>query len=97
MRIRLTVNDTAFTAVPADNDAARALLSRLPASWTTKELNGNEKYVYLSEGFPAKPKRPARIHAGDLMLYGTDCIEDPAGLAQAAGRGAARVTAELTE
>lgn len=116
MRIRLTVNGTDFTAAPADNDAARALLSRLPATWTMKELNGNEKYVYLSEGFPAGPKRPARIHAGDLMLYGTDCIvlfyrdfstafrytplgriEDPAGLAQAAGRGAARVTAELTE
>ena len=116
MRIRLTVNAPALTAVPATNDAARALLSRPPAAWTMKELNGNEKYVYLSEEFPAESKRPARIHAGDLMLYGTDCIvlfyrdfsttfrytplgriEDPSGLAQAAGHGAARVTAERTE
>lgn len=116
MRIRLTVNGTVFTAVPADTDAARTLLSRLPASWTMKELNGNEKYIYLSEDFPAAPKRPVRIHAGDLMLYGTDCIvlfykdfstpfrytllgrlENPAGLAQAAGRGTVHVMAEITE
>lgn len=74
MKLRLTVNGTAFTARLEDNAAARTLASRLPASWTMKELNGNEKYVYLDQPFPAEPKRPAKIRAGDLMLYGNDCV-----------------------
>lgn len=74
MRLRLTVNGAAFTARLEDNAAARALASRLPASWTMKELNGNEKYVYLDQPFPTDAKRPAKIHAGDLMLYGPDCV-----------------------
>lgn len=74
MKLRLTVNGAAFTARLEDNAAASALASRLPASWTMKELNGNEKYVYLDQPFPAAPKRPAKIRAGDLMLYGNDCV-----------------------
>lgn len=74
MKLRLTVNGAAFTARLEDNAAASALASRLPASWTMKELNGNEKYIYLDQPFPASPKRPAKIRAGDLMLYGADCV-----------------------
>lgn len=74
MKLRLTVNGAAFTARLEDNAAARALASRLPASWTMKELNGNEKYVYLDPLFPTSAKRPAKIRAGDLMLYGNDCV-----------------------
>lgn len=74
MKLRITVNGAAFTAALADNPAASALASRLPASWTMKELNGNEKYIYLDQPFPTSAKRPAKIHAGDLMLYGADCV-----------------------
>lgn len=74
MRLRLTVNGAAFTARLEDNAAARALASRLPASWTLKELNGNEKYIYLDQTFPTSASRPGKIHAGDLMLYGPDCL-----------------------
>ncbi len=116
MRLRLTVNGAAFTARLEDNAAARALASRLPAAWTLQELNGNEKYIYLDQPFPANASRPGKIHAGDLMLYGPDClvlfyktfltpyrytplgrIEDPSGLEKAAGRGSAKVTAEIIE
>lgn len=74
MRLRLTVNGTAFTARLETNAAARALASRLPASWTMNELNGNEKYVYMDRPLPADAKRPGQIRAGDLMLYGPDCF-----------------------
>ncbi len=74
MKIKLTINGAEYTAHLEDNPAARALADRLPAAWTMKELNGNEKYVYLSESLPSAPKRPLRIEAGDLMLYGTDCL-----------------------
>ena len=38
------------------------------------ELNGNEKYYYMSNPLPVNAERPGNIHAGDLMLYGSDCL-----------------------
>ena len=39
-----------------------------------EELNGNEKYKYLDQDLPTKTYKPGTIHAGDLMLYGSDCL-----------------------
>ena len=38
------------------------------------ELNGNEKYHYLSSSLPSAAYQPCTIHAGDLMLYGNNCV-----------------------
>ncbi len=38
------------------------------------ELNGNEKYYYLPDSLPRNSSAPSRINAGDIMLYGNDCI-----------------------
>lgn len=46
----------------------------LPLTITMNELNGNEKYHYLSGNLPASPENPSIIHNGDLMLYGSNCI-----------------------
>ena len=56
------------------NDSTKALLSRLPMTIKMQELNGNEKYHYLSDSLPSKSSVPKKILAGDLMLYGDDCI-----------------------
>lgn len=39
-----------------------------------QELNGNEKYVYLSQSLPSDAHAVSTIHAGDLMLFGSDCV-----------------------
>lgn len=39
-----------------------------------KELNGNEKYHYLSKSLPTNFENIGTIHAGDIMLYGDDCL-----------------------
>ena len=39
-----------------------------------QELNGNEKYVYLSEIFPVYSYKPKRINKGDVMLFDSGCI-----------------------
>ncbi len=44
------------------------------ASMDMSELNGNEKYYYMSESPSTKAERPGQIKTGDLMLYGSDCI-----------------------
>jgi hypothetical protein len=38
------------------------------------ELNGNEKYRYLKKDYPTDAKKVNRVKAGDIMLYGSDCL-----------------------
>ncbi len=74
MQIVLNVNGNSFTATLEDNETTRELLRRLPLNITMNELNGNEKYYYFTESFPSNSYRPERINAGDIMLYGDDCL-----------------------
>ena len=46
----------------------------LPLELNMKELNGNEKYVYLDNSLPTNSSNPKRINAGDVMLYGNNCL-----------------------
>lgn len=72
--LEILVGDTTFTAQLADTEAARQLAECLPLELDTQELNGNEKYCYLSQTLSANASCPASIHAGDLMLFGSDCL-----------------------
>lgn len=63
-----------FSVQLCDNAAAEAFLELLPLTLTMNELNGNEKFFYLSSDLPTAPSNPAAIHAGDLMLYGSNCL-----------------------
>lgn len=72
--LEILVGDTTFTAQMADTEAARQLAERLPMELDMQELNGNEKYCYLSQTLSANASRPASIHTGDLMLFGSDCL-----------------------
>lgn len=72
--IIIQIGDKSFTADLYDNASAHALLERLPLSLTMDELNGNEKYYYFSEEFPVSEERVEDIKAGDIMLYGPDCL-----------------------
>ena len=38
------------------------------------ELNGNEKYNYLSTTLPTNPSCPGTINTGDILLYGNNCV-----------------------
>ena len=73
-RITVTVQGEVFEATLADTEAARAFEVRLPVTLDMSELNGNEKYAYLDEPLPMEPSRPGTIHAGDIMLFGDDCL-----------------------
>ncbi len=72
--MKIQIGNDVFTAQLFDNPSARALLQRLPLTVTMQELNGNEKYHYLSSPLPAEARTPGHIHAGDLMLFGSDCL-----------------------
>jgi len=70
----LTIGKATFKATLEDNKTCEALAKHLPQEFTMAELNGNEKYKYLDFKLPANAKNPKRIEAGDIMLYGSDCL-----------------------
>lgn len=72
--LEILVGDTTFTAQLADTEAARQLAERLPMKLDMQELNGNEKYGYLSQSLSTNASCPVFIHTGDLMLFGSDCL-----------------------
>ena len=74
LTVAISVGNQTFTATLYDNPTAKALLERLPMTLRMSELNGNEKYFYLDGTLPTDASKPAGIHAGDLMLYGNNCL-----------------------
>lgn len=73
-KIKLKINDIVFEVTLIDNEASRELVKRLPLNISMNELNGNEKYYYFDKSLPSNPSRPEKINAGDIMLYGSDCL-----------------------
>ena len=74
MQISVTINGTPFTATLDDGVAGQQMLERLPLSLHMEELHGNEKYNYTGESFDGEEYLPTTIEAGDLMVYGGDCL-----------------------
>lgn len=74
MRIQVLVNNQAFTATLNGEAAAQELMRRLPLTLTMDELHGNEKYCYTGQAFNGATSVPDTIEAGDLMVFGSDCL-----------------------
>jgi hypothetical protein len=56
------------------NETALEFSKLLPLTVNMNELNGNEKYVYLDKPLKTNPYNPKHIEAGDVMLYGNNCL-----------------------
>ena len=72
--VKIKIGKKSFKAVFYDNDTANALLEKTPVKIKMSELNGNEKYKYLKYELPTDEKKINKIKAGDIMLYGSDCL-----------------------
>lgn len=72
--IEIVVSGKTFSIDLLDTEPAQALTAILPLQVEMQELNGNEKYIYLSDTLPMAEKRSEYIHSGDLMLFGSDCL-----------------------
>ncbi len=73
-RIKVIIGGKSFWVDMENNRTARAFMHLLPMTLQMEELNGNEKYCYMDQTLPTKTKKPGTIRAGDLMLYGDDCV-----------------------
>ena len=74
LNIEITVQDKTFSATLYENETAEKFAEMLPLTLDMSELNGNEKYFYLSDDLPTDSKRPDKINSGDIMLYGSSCL-----------------------
>lgn len=72
--MEILVGNQTFSVILYDNETVKAFRKLLPMTLNMSELNGNEKYYYLSGSFPADSGRVSGIHTGDLMLYGDNCL-----------------------
>ncbi|MCM1179891.1 MAG: cyclophilin-like fold protein [Clostridium sp.] len=72
--ITLTVGGKTFSAKFYDNQTTKELMKKMPMTLSMKELNGNEKYYYFDTDFPTNETSPKKIQAGEIKLYGSDCL-----------------------
>lgn len=72
--ITITVHGETFLATLESTAAAGEFVKRLPLTLDMNELNGNEKYSYIDQPLPETSSIPSLIRAGDLMLYGDNCL-----------------------
>ena len=71
--IVVSVGGKRFTAKIENSETGRAFMEKLPLTLSMTELNGNEKYNY-GVTLPTASKYYSNIEAGDLMLYGSNCV-----------------------
>ena len=72
--VKVIINDEEYIINLENNNTVNSFINILPKELNMKELNGNEKYVYLDITLPTNSYNPKRINAGDVMLYGNNCL-----------------------
>lgn len=72
--IKVIINDKTYTLKLENNKTVDEFINLLPQEYNMKELNGNEKYVYLDSNLPTNSSIPSQINKGDVMLFGNNCL-----------------------
>ena len=72
--VKVFINDKEYKLNLYDNETSSSLVKLFPIEVTMKTLNENEVYVYLDEKLPTNSSNPKTINAGDVMLYGDNCL-----------------------
>ncbi len=72
--INVVIDDKKYVARIDANETAQTFVNKLPQSFDMSELNGNEKYIYMDFSLPTNSSNPKHIVAGDIMLYGDNCL-----------------------
>lgn len=72
-KLTVAVGTREFSAVLYASAASEALAELLPLTAEMSDMP-HEKYVYLPQSLPTDAQRVGRIEAGDLMLWGDNCL-----------------------
>ncbi len=72
--VKVIINEKEYILNLEDNETVDKFIELLPSDFNMTELNGNEKYINLDTTLPTDSIYPKHINAGDVMLYGNNCI-----------------------
>ena len=72
--LKIFINNQEYTIDLENNETVKSFIKLLPKEFYMNELNGNEKYVYLDDKLPTNESNLKNINAGDVMLYGNNCL-----------------------
>lgn len=72
--LKITINNKTYIANLEENETTKQFVNMLPQQFDMTELNGNEKYAYLNTTLTTNSYTPNHIEAGDIMLYGNNCL-----------------------
>ena len=73
-KVYININNKKLGIDLENNSTTSALIKLLPLELSMNDLNGNEKYVYLNESLPTNTYSPNHVEAGDVMLFGENCL-----------------------
>ena len=73
-KVYININNKKLGIDLENNSTTSALIKLLPLELSMNDLNGTEKYVYLNESLPTNTYSPKHIEAGDMMLFGDNCL-----------------------
>ena len=73
-KVYININNKKLGIDLENNSTTSVLIKLLPLELSMNDLNGNEKYVYLNESLPTNTYSPKHIEAGDVMLFGDNCL-----------------------
>ena len=71
---KVLINNNEYVITFENNKTVYEFLKLLPQEFIMKELNGNEKYVYMDNSLTTNSQNPKQIEKGDVMLYGDNCL-----------------------
>ena len=74
IKIKLTLNNKTFNATLENNETTKELVSMFPMTLNMNDLHSNEKYNYLDTNLTTNASRQSRINAGDIKLFGSNCL-----------------------
>ncbi|MDO5157070.1 MAG: cyclophilin-like fold protein [Eubacteriales bacterium] len=72
--IIVEIGSQKYDAILTNEDAASEFYGKLPLTFEMSELNGNEKYNYMTENYSTNAKVANTIENGDIKLYGSSCM-----------------------
>lgn len=72
--IMMRIDDRAFEISIDSGKAGQEFAKATPFELEMDDLNGNEKYYEGDDKLPKNEYAPGHIEAGDVMLYGDDCV-----------------------
>jgi hypothetical protein len=70
----VTISGKKYEIKLENNSTVSALMQELPLEVSMSDLNNNEKYVDLDSSLPTNTYSPKHIEAGDVMLFGNNCL-----------------------